>query len=540
MKYSEVFSRVKDLITKGKYTEAYQELEQIPEITGDFKLICKHLKSIILCKLGDFGKSLALAKETFQQYQEIGKHKNSLDALIVQIETLWRLGRPDESLETITRGEELIGTYEDESKSAPLQKATLIFHKGAVFYTKGNFDQALKFHKKSLALREEMGDSQEIATSLNGIGHILFMKGELDQALDCFQRSLSLRETIGNPQEIAEPLNNIGSINLLRGNLKQALDYFKRSLTLLEQLGNPQHIARTRSNIGLIYYLKGDLEQALKFLEQDLRMFEELGNPMDIAKSLNSIGLIYAQKGDSAQAIDNLQRSLNLFEELGNPLEISSALFRLISIFSSNKSMEKANHYLYRLQQINNQKFNKMISQHYRVAKALVLKAGKRISAKAEAQELLQQVVTEEIINYDLTVRAMLNLCEILLDELKVYGDTDVFQQVKSLLRHIHNIALQQQAAQLIVQSHLLQAKFALIEGNANAADHLLEQARINAEERGLTQLVLQVNTEQEILHNEVDRWLELFARNAPIKERIEQTRFSEYIAQAIRYLPEA
>ncbi|UCE12310.1 MAG: tetratricopeptide repeat protein [Candidatus Heimdallarchaeota archaeon] len=537
MNNSEELIQIKELIKKGQYTKANQLLEQIAE---DDKLEGQYLKSLVLCKLGDFENSLALAKETFQQYQEIGKELHSVDALIVQIEGLWRLGRPDESLEIINQGEQIIGTYKEESTSASQQKATLIFHKGVVFYTKGNFELALKFHKKSLALREEMGNSQDIATSLNGLGHVLFMKGELDQALECFQRCLVLREVIGNPQEVAEPLNNIGSINLLRGNLKQALYYFKRSLALLEQLGNPQHIARSRSNIGLIHYLKGDIEQALEPLEQGLRMFKKLGNPVDIAKSLNSIGLIYAQKGDLQQALESLQQGLNLFEELENPLEISSALFRLISISIDSREIEKANHYLYRLQQINEQNLdNKMISQHYRIAKALTLKTGKRISEKAEAQELLQQVVSEEIVNHDLTVRAMLNLCEILLDELKVYGDTDVFNQVKTLLTGIFNIALQQQAAQLIVQSHLLQAKFALIEGNANAADDLLEQARINAEERGLTQLILQINTEQEILHNEVDKWLELFARNAPIKERVEQTRLGEYIAHAIRYLPE-
>ncbi|UCE13998.1 MAG: hypothetical protein JSV04_02180 [Candidatus Heimdallarchaeota archaeon] len=179
----------------------------------------------------------------------------------------------------------------------------------------------------------------------------------------------------------------------------------------------------------------------------------------------------------------------------------------------------------------------KIISQHYRVAKAMILKTSSRITQKFKAQELLQNVINEEITEHKLTVYAMFNLCELLIDELKLYGETEVLQKVKVLLTQIYDIALHQQSSQLIVQSLLLQAKFALADGDAQLADELLKQAKLKSEESGLQQFRIQITQEQEILHNEIEKWTRLINQNTPLKVRIEQARLSEYVTKAISLL---
>lgn len=60
----------------------------------------------------------------------------------------------------------------------------------------------------------------------------------------------------------------------------------------------------------------------------------------------------------------------------------------------------------------------------------------------------------------------------------------------------------------------------------------------IKLTEKGLYQLNSQIIQEQENLRNEMDKWDELIARSAPLKERIEQARLTEYISKAIQLLP--
>ncbi|MFX0204857.1 MAG: tetratricopeptide repeat protein, partial [Candidatus Hodarchaeota archaeon] len=607
----EEFTRIKQLINKGQYSEAQHAIEKLKRqalMSKEDLLTCQLLMSTLLCRLGDYQKSLTLAREVLHRSQAHGNQQLIVEALIVLAEAFWRLGQLDNSLEIIIQGEQLL-----QNNEIPFKRAAFLYCKGVVFRIKGKYNLAMEFLEESLALREESSDPYFIAESLNAIGIVCSLKGDMKQALKYFQRSLRLREELGNPQEIASSLNNIGltywhrgeveqalnhfqhslvlmeehrnphdiatSLNNMgliywqRGELEQALNHFQRSLVLMEELGNPHDITKALNNIGLIYWHKGDLEQALNYqqrslsireelgnpqdlalslsnvgqiywhrgdLEQalnyqqrSLSIREELGNPQDLAMSLSNIGHIYWHRGDMEQALNYQQRSLSIREELGNPIEISYSLFHLITGAIDSEALETASQYLNRLHQIDERENNKIINQRYRVVKALMLKTSTRMSKRVEAQEILQKIVDEDILDHFLTMRAMLNLCELLIDELKMYGDPDVFRQIKAHLTRIHDIALHQRSYPLIVEVLLLRAKFTLIDGDAQGAHQLLEQAKINAKERGLNQLHMKIIKEQEIFQNELEKWSVLIERNAPLKERLDQARIEDYLKNA-------
>ena len=69
-----------------------------------------------------------------------------------------------------------------------------------------------------------MNSSQQIARALHGIGNVYFTKGELDRALEFHKRSLAIYENLGNKQGISNTLNSIGIILYYRGELNMALD----------------------------------------------------------------------------------------------------------------------------------------------------------------------------------------------------------------------------------------------------------------------------------------------------------------------------
>lgn len=71
------------------------------------------------------------------------------------------------------------------------------------------------------------------------------------------------------------------------------------------------------------------------------------------------------------------------------------------------------------------------------------------------------------------------------------------------------------------------------MDGDAQGADQLLEQAKINAEERGLDQLQIKISKEQEKLQTELEKWSELIEKNVPLKERLEQAQVEEYLREA-------
>ena len=105
---------------------------------------------------------------------------------------------------------------------------------------------------------------------------------------------------------------------------------------------------------------------------------------------------------------------------------------------------------------------------------------------------------------------------------------------MKTLLNNIHDLAFKQHTSPLIVQSLLLQAKFSLVEGNAQQAEKFLDKARFTANENGLGLLATIVSKELELLHCELDKWTELYHRNAPLVERLDMAHINDYISDAL------
>ena len=128
----------------------------------------------------------------------------------------------------------------------------------------------------------------------------------------------------------------------------------------------------------------------------------------------------------------------------------------------------------------------------------------------------------------------MLNLCELLLDELKAFGQQEVFLEVSSLINQIYNLAQHTTSFPLIVDALILQAKFAMVEGNLIAAENFLVQASITVEEKNLGLLQEKTELEKNRLKEQLESWQKLIQDNRPIKERLEKAQLEEYISAAL------
>ena len=521
---TEEIAHTEQLMNAGKFNEALQLVETIEErsdLTSNDQIACHLLRSALLSKLGQLEDALEIANGAIEESQKLESHLQMVDALLIVSEILWRLGRPDESLEAVEQGEQMLHTISREQTSELMQReAALIDRKGTIYQWKGQFDQALECHKRSLTLFEEIGIKQGIATSLFNIGVIHWRNGELDRALQSFEQSLVLREEIGNKHDIAICLNAIGVIYRRKGDYNQALEYYKRSLVLKEEIGNKQQISMTLNNIGVVYRRRGDLDLALEYLERSMALKEEFGNKENIALSLLNIGHIYRDKGELDTALVYLHRSLGLREEVANNLHRSETLFSLITIAIDKKLMEQARWYLERLVEIDNLDYNKTIRQRYRIAEALVLKTSSRSRDKEKAKKLLSWVIEEEKVDDELTLTALLNFYDLVLADLKASGDQQAFEEVRILVNRLSEVAHKQLSFASLAETYLLKSELALLELDLREARRLLTKGQLIADERGLRRLAMIISSEHDSLLEESNKWDELIERGAPLVER--------------------
>ena len=105
----------------------------------------------------------------------------------------------------------------------------------------------------------------------------------------------------------------------------------------------------------------------------------------------------------------------------------------MVSIYDDD--LDNAEEYLKQLQEVNKDKSNKKIDLWTRVANALILKSQKNEQDIERAFSLLKQIAEEEIINIDIYGDVLLNLCDILLNQLRKKGQEKYFRTpLKTLL----------------------------------------------------------------------------------------------------------
>lgn len=498
VKISEELKQITQVMYQGLYQDALQEVERLEtrELTDNDRLACQLIKSEILVKKGNFQKALNLAQNVLQESKRCGIQLQVIDAITLMADALWRIGRHNESISAIKQGEQLLKTLVQKQPLEYIQREASLLHLKGIFY---------------------------------------FDKGDLDRALEYYQESLTLRERFGNKHDIARSLHYVGLIYERKGELNRAIEYQQQSLIFYEKVSYKRGIAWALDTIGLIHQRKGDLDRAMEHCQKSLKLREEMDNKHDIAHSLQNIGLIHMQKGDIDRAWVHLEQSQAIFEDIGNDVCTAFNLFYLIFLSIDKGLIELTQQYLQCLQQINKREENRVISQQYRVAKALVLKTSPRARKRGKAEELFEQVAEEEIVFYELTVLAILNLCDLLLFELRTIEDEEILNEVKTWSNKLLELADAQHSHSLLAETYILHSKLALLELDVKQARQLLIQAQSLAKEKGLKKLATKISNEQVSLIDQFYKWEKFIDQKPSMSDIIELTQLEDLFEHMIR-----
>ena len=200
-----------------------------------------------------------------------------------------------------------------------------------------------------------------------------------------------------------------------------------------------------------------------------------------------------------------------------------------------SKNTKSAQRYLDRLRFIESSEKSSFIRQLRKIAEASLLKTSTRMKHRVEAQELLQKVLEEEIVDHSLTVIALIGLSELLLDELKISGDQEVFTLLQAMVSSLFDIAKHQDSHNLLVKTYWLQSQMALIDLDLEKARELLSKAQEIAERKGLRKLAISISSDHDSLLNQLSEWENLINKKAGLKERLEFAQLGGLVVKLIK-----
>jgi hypothetical protein len=156
------------------------------------------------------------------------------------------------------------------------------------------------------------------------------------------------------------------------------------------------------------------------------------------------------------------------------------------------------------------------------IAKALILKKVKRFKSRSKAETLLREIIEKDInLVPQLRLFVIVNLCDLLLEELKILNNEDIIKDLGPLIGTMLEIAELKKSFLWLAQIKHLQANLALIQNNFREAKKLMIQAQKIAEMHGINILAIKISDEHDSLLDQSNLWNELMETNAPISERI-------------------
>ncbi|AFY38360.1 Tetratricopeptide TPR_1 repeat-containing protein [[Leptolyngbya] sp. PCC 7376] len=216
----------------------------------------------------------------------------------------------------------------------------------------GNYANATLTYRKSIQLRENLGDTGGLIISYGNLSNLYQQIGQLNAAKEAIEMALVKQEEYnsgtGGFDFDTNPLfafldqgdleNNLALVEIQLGNYdaaiasaSSALERFEKTKGVFEAglLGDKRRIAGTRLSLSIIgdaRLKQNSAAEALTYFQTALTLAEELGDQSAIASSLTYIGNAQQALEHHDQAIATYEKALEIHANIGNKKGVGSTL----------------------------------------------------------------------------------------------------------------------------------------------------------------------------------------------------------------------
>jgi tetratricopeptide (TPR) repeat protein len=201
---------------------------------------------------------------------------------------------------------------------------------GGIYYRQCEWKAALHHTTRAMILREQMGYSWGVASTLGNLGILAVSAGHWSKARSFFERSLALRQEMGDVEGISIAHNNLGTLARDQGDLDLAEFHFNESLgvAIPFKIG----FQAVNSNVGLaqVFLLKKEIDTAEEILVHSLNQAQEIGADDLLTEIFRIQAEIWLTKSAWDRAQEAARKSVALAADIGNrSLEV--AAWRVLS-----------------------------------------------------------------------------------------------------------------------------------------------------------------------------------------------------------------
>ena len=190
-----------------------------------------------------------------------------------------------------------------------------------VYYVQGDYEKALEYYGKALAIHERVLGSEhpDTASTYNNLAIVYHAQGDYEKALEYYGKALAIRERVLGSEhpDTVSTYNNLAVAYDDQGDYEKALEYHGKALAIRERVLGSEHpdTAMTYNNLATVYDDQGDYEKALEYYGKALAIYERvLGSEHpDTSDTYNNMANVYFIQGDYEKALEYYQRALKVY-----------------------------------------------------------------------------------------------------------------------------------------------------------------------------------------------------------------------------------
>ncbi|WP_457558927.1 tetratricopeptide repeat protein [Candidatus Harpocratesius sp.] len=498
-KIERLLTEMDELLNKGQFPKAQElmkEIEIVPILSMKNKLRIILSKIKLLRFTEDFEEGIRIANEAYSSSIELGEFYLSLKIGIELANILDRMGDFQSSMDLLEDLEILNQSH---------------------------------FQSNQCIFQQFLSDILLVRTT------ILWHIGDLKQALYSILKSIEIRKKFSSDLEIANAIALGGMIYCEMGDIINGINFLKESLVLQQELHNIHYLGILYNNLGWVFRLQGDLIKAKHYLEESIKIRKDLGADINFRIEFANLGVILHQMGKFQEAERNLQQALLLGKKVGNPVEIAIFLYYIIHLMLDQNRISDVKKFIDELQILSEKTGNEKIHQRFLLCYALYLKKNPRIKNVYRAQNIFREIAHDAIVKHELTVEALINLCDLLIFELKISNDPEILDEINSSISNLLSIAKEIRSYYLWAEINFLKAKLALMNFDIVKARKMFSQAQMLAQEQGLSQLAIKISNEHDYLLEQEQIWEQFKSHPPKYDQRLELARLHENLERIKR-----
>ena len=202
-----------------------------------------------------------------------------------KVQYIARLAQLYQETQRFTEGKVLIeealtrNLSSEQRRTLRLAEALTLTSLGIAHYKLSQYEKAIAFYTRALAIRREMKDRTDEGALLTNLGEAYQSLSQYDQALRYYEQALTIHREVKNRAMEGSTLRGLGRAYQSLSQYDTAIAYYEQALAIKREVKDRAGEGSILDGLGMAYSYLSQYDRAIEYFEQALVITREFRNP---------------------------------------------------------------------------------------------------------------------------------------------------------------------------------------------------------------------------------------------------------------------